>query len=93
MRKNGEQRTLTSNSSKEEKRSLNVKSCWQARHLVDKFEKLGAKDAKKCFSYFVKCFKSLPESMIWEIYENATNNPSVKSPIKYFIAACRNQMM
>lgn len=70
----------------------NVREYAKAEHLVGKFERLGCDDAPNCFNYFVKCFKSLPESTIWNIYENAANNPSIKSPIKYFIAACRNQM-
>lgn len=75
------------------KRSLNVGPYAQAKYLVEKFERLGSNDAAGCFNYFVKCFKTLPEVTIWNIYENSVNNPSVKSPIKYFIAACRNQMM
>lgn len=65
----------------------------KARYLVDKFQKVrGCEDAEGCFNYFLKCFRTLPESTIWDIYENATTNPTIKSPIKYFIGACRNQM-
>jgi hypothetical protein len=86
-------RTLTLISSKEDKRSnVNVKYHTQANYLISKFEKIGCPDAKGCYNYFVKCFKSLSENTIWSIYESATNNPTVHSPIKYFIAACRNQM-
>lgn len=97
MLANGEQvnvkRTLIS--SKEDnvnKRSLNVNEYNKARHLVDKFEKIGCNDADGCFNFFVKCFKNLSEYTIWNIYEKATNDPAIKSPIKYFIAGCRNQM-
>ena len=102
MMVNGEKaRTLTLNerflSSKEEKRSLNVrtlnvKSCERANYLVKKFEKIGCKDAETCYNYFVKCFKMLPEALVWDLFESATQNSKIKSPIKYFIAACRNQM-
>lgn len=87
------ERTLIS--SKEEKRyneRYGVSNGAKARYLVEKFESLGCTDAFNCYNYFVKCFKSLSENTIWSIYENASNNPSIKSPIKYFIAACRNQM-
>lgn len=82
-------------SSKEDnvnKRYINVGTHGQARFLVEKFEQIGCNDASGCYHYFIKCFKSLPEAMVWSIYETATNKPGVKSPIKYFIGACRNQM-
>lgn len=69
-----------------------VSECKKARHLVEKFEALGCSDAPNCYNYFVKCFSNLSENTIWNIYENASNNPRINSPIKYFIAACRNQM-
>lgn len=74
------------------KETLNVKRCGKAQHLVDKFKKVGCKDADNCYYYFIKCFNSLPESTIWNIYETATTKTGIKSPIKYFIGACRNQM-
>lgn len=74
------------------KRTFNVNERIKAKFLVEKFEKLGYDDAEKCYSYFVKCFKMLPECTIWNIYESTTRNPAVKSKIKYFIGACRNQM-
>ncbi len=70
----------------------NVGECAKAKYLVDKFTKIGCDDAERCYRYFVKCFKSLPECTIWNLYESAINNPTIKSPIKYFIGACRNQM-
>lgn len=73
-------------------KSLNVGLYAQARYLVEKFEKHGCNDASNCFNYFVKCFQNLSEDMIWSIYENSVNNPKIHSPIKYFIASCRNQM-
>lgn len=83
-------RTLIS--SKEDKRYKNVSERSKARYLVEKFERIGCADAPKCFNYFVKCFMNLSENTIWIIFDNASNNPEIKSPIKYFIAACRNQM-
>lgn len=79
---------------KENKRykTLNVGPYGQAQYLVEKFEKLGCNDAAGCYKYFVKCFRTLPENVIWDIYETASHNPKVKFPIKYFIGACRNQM-
>lgn len=74
------------------KRTFNVNEGVKARYLVEKFEKLGCGDAEGCYRYFVKCFKTLPECTIWNLYESATENPTIKSPIKYFIGACRNQM-
>lgn len=87
---NNVKRTLSN--CKENKRSLNVNSCKKARYLVDKFLAIGCTDASNCYSYFVKCFGNLSEDTIWSIYENAANNPKINFPIKYFIAACRNQM-
>jgi hypothetical protein len=84
-------RTLDISKNKKE-RSLNVSNCKKARYLVDKFLAHGDDDAANCYNYFVICFSKLSEKTIWDIYENATNNPSVKSAIRYFIAACRNQM-
>lgn len=78
---------------KENQRYKNVKRCGKAQYLVDKFEKAGCKDAGNCYYYFVKCFKYLPENTVWSIYETATTKSGIKSPIKYFIGACRNQMM
>lgn len=79
---------------KENKRykTLNVGPYSQAQYLVEKFEKLGCVDAANCYRYFVKCFRTLPENIIWDIYETATHNPKIRAPIKYFIGACRNQM-
>ena len=77
---------------KEKKRYNNVKRCSKAQHLVDKFKSRGCKDADNCYYYFVKCFNSLSEDTIWSIYETATTKKDIKSPIKYFIGACRNQM-
>lgn len=64
----------------------------QVEHLIDKFKRLGCNDADKCYFFFKKCFNNLSEATIWDIYESATRNSSVRSPIKYFIGACRNQM-
>ena len=89
----GKKNVKTLISSKEDnviKRSFNVSECGKARYLVEKFESIGCDDASGCFNYFVKCFKNLSENTIWGIYENSVNNPSIKSPIKYFIAGCRN---
>lgn len=72
--------------------TLNVKLAKQAQYLVDKFEKAGCTDAKNCFYFFKKCFANLSEATIWDIYETANNKPGIVSPIKYFIAGCRNQM-
>ena len=71
-------------------RTLNVGPHGQAQYLVEKFEKVGCSDAERCFRYFVKCFQTLPENIIWDIYETATRKPGINSPIKYFIGACRN---
>lgn len=95
---NGESATLNVKerySLKENKRykTLNVGPYAQAQYLVEKFEKIGCFDAPNCFRYFVKCFRTLPENVIWDIYETATNNSKIRSPIKYFIGACRNQMV
>lgn len=82
-------------SSKEEnvnKRTFNVNESAKAKYLVEKFEKIGCEDAGGCYYYFIKCFKTLPECVIWNIFEGAVSNPNVKSKIKYFIGACRNQM-
>lgn len=94
---NGENATLNVKKRyflKENKRykTLNVGAHAQAQYLVEKFEKLGCSDAPNCFRYFVKCFKMLPENVIWDIYETAANDSKVRSPIKYFIGACRSQM-
>lgn len=89
----GKKNVKTLISSKEDKRyNVNVPYCAKVNHLIDKFERIGCSDAKGCYNYFIKCFKCLSENTVWSIYENATNNPTIKSPIKYFIAACRNQM-
>lgn len=89
--KNNVKRTLTNIQRKE--RSLNVSNYNKARYLVDKFLGVGkCEDAGKCYNYFVKIFCSLPENLVWELYENSVNNPKVKTPIKYFIASCRNHM-
>lgn len=77
---------------KEKKRYKNVKRCGKAQYLVEKFKKIGCEDADNCYFYFQKCFQTLPESTIWNIYEAATSKSGIKSPIKYFIGACRNQM-
>ena len=77
---------------KENQRYKNVKRLSKAQYLVDKFKKVGCGDADNCYHYFVKCFQMLPENTIWSIYETATTKDGIKSPIKYFIGACRNQM-
>ena len=63
-----------------------------ADHLVRKFERLGCTDAEGCRNFFCKCSMYLTQDTIWSIFEKATTSASVKSPIKYFIGACRNQM-
>lgn len=79
-----------------EKETFNVNvrtaSGQKAKYLVDKFERRGCLDARGSYYFFVKCFRNLSEDTIWSIYEESTCNPKVKSPIKYFIGACRNQM-
>ena len=75
---------------KENKRYNNV--TYRAQYLVDKFTKLGCTDANNCYYFFIKCFNNLSEETIWSLFENATRNPKINSPIKYFIGACRNQM-
>lgn len=72
--------------------NVSNKKVLQVEFLIDKFKKIGCDDADKCYYFFRKCFDNLSESTIWSIYENSTHNPKVKSPIKYFIGACRNQM-
>lgn len=72
--------------------TLNVNVVRQTEYLVEKFKKIGCDDADNCYFFFKKCFNNLSEDTIWGIYENAVHNPAVKSPIKYFIGACRNQM-
>lgn len=72
--------------------TLNVRAARQAQHLVDKFEQTGCTDAKNCFYFFKKCFANLSEATIWDIFDKATHKPDIDSPIKYFIAGCRNQM-
>lgn len=72
--------------------TLNVTLARQTEYLVEKFERIGCDDAKNCYFFFKKCFMNLSEATIWSIFENATHNSTIKSPIKYFIAACRNQM-
>lgn len=73
--------------------TFNVNVARKTEYLVEKFKKIGCNDADKCYFFFKKCFNHLSEDTIWSIFENATHNPSVNSPIKYFIGACRNQMM
>lgn len=64
----------------------------KARHLVEKFEREGYMDAENCYFFFVKCFSKLSEDTIWSIFEKSTTTPGIRSKIKYFIGACRNQM-
>lgn len=64
----------------------------KAQDLVDRFKKMGCSDAEGCYKYFLICFQTLPENVIWDIYETATHKQGIRSPIKYFIGACRNQM-
>ena len=98
MRKNGEPATPkrnVKNHLKDDTLSVtfnNVTLIRQTEYLIEKFEKIGCGDANKCYFFFKKCFLNLPEVVIWDIFENATHNSEIKSPIKYFIAACRNQM-
>ena len=86
---NGEKKT-TLNVSFNKRNNVNVMR--QTEYLVEKFQSIGCTDADKCYFFFKKCFNNLSEDTIWSIFENATHNKSVKSPIKYFIGACRNQM-
>ena len=85
---NGEKTTLNV----KERKSNNVNVVRQTEYLVEKFKKIGCNDADRCYFFFKKCFNNLSEDTIWSIYETATHNTSVRSPIKYFIGACRNQM-
>lgn len=88
---NGEKRNVKRLVSKRNL-TLNVNVPSKASYLVEKFNKIGCTDASKCYFFFMKCFTNMSEDVIWSIYEDSTHNPSVKSPIKYFIGACRNQM-
>ena len=87
---NGERTTL--NVSSKRRNNVNVNVVRQTEYLVEKFKKIGCDDADRCYFFFKKCFNNLSEDTIWSIYEVATHNASVRSPIKYFIGACRNQM-
>ena len=64
----------------------------KARYLVEKFERKGCADAGGCYYFFVKCFSRLSEDTVWSIFEKSTTDPGIRSSIKYFIGACRNQM-
>ena len=85
---NGERTTLNV----KERNSNNVNVMRQTEYLVEKFKKIGCNDADRCYFFFKKCFTNLSEDTIWSIFEVATHNTAVRSPIKYFIGACRNQM-
>ena len=63
-----------------------------ADHLVRKFERIGCNDAEGCRGFFCKCSMRLSQDTIWSIFEKSTSSAGIKSPIKYFIGACRNQM-
>lgn len=85
-------------SSFEERNVNNVKKATHqdfdcADHLVRKFKRIGCDDADQCRNFFCKCSMKLSQDTIWSIFEKATTSPKVHSPIKYFIGACRNQMM
>lgn len=86
-------RTLSFSKEKERLNVKNVNVQNKAMYLIEKFEKIGCLDAKKCLNYFIKCFNSLPENVIWDLFEKASSNPEIRSKIKYFIASCRNQMI
>lgn len=81
-------------SEKETLKNVNVRTAsgQKAKYLVEKFERSGCSDAEGSYYFFVKCFRNLSEDTIWSIYEVATTNPKINSPIRYFIGACRNQM-
>lgn len=42
-------------------------------------------------NFFLKCAWHLSEAQIWEIAERA-QGPQIKSPIKYFVASCSQQL-
>lgn len=90
MKTDGEKLNVKRNSLREN--TFNVNVARRAEYLVEKFERIGCSDASNCYFFFRKCFNNLSEDTIWSIYESATHNKGVKSPIKYFIGACRNQM-
>lgn len=92
MLANGEQVNVKRNVNYLKDNTFNVNVARQTEYLIEKFKDLGCNDADKCYFFFKKCFNNLSEDVIWGIYENAAHNKTIKSPIKYFIAACRNQM-
>lgn len=56
-----------------------------ANTLVTRF------NAPNSRNFFLKCAWRLPEQFIWSAYE-ATKREDIKSPIKYFVRACSNEM-
>lgn len=64
----------------------------KAQHLVEKFERVGCRDAITSYWFFVKCFQKLSEDTIWRLFERSTEDRSIRSPIKYFIRSCNNLM-
>lgn len=48
-------------------------------------------NSQKDFGFFCKCAWHLSEDEVWTI-AGAAMSPTVKSPIRYFTAACRNQL-
>ena len=57
-----------------------------AKKLVIEFQ------AEQSYKYFIKVAYTLAESKIWEIADKALS-PSVKCPVKYFVAVTHREMM
>lgn len=76
---------------------FNVKDNVSKRLTIQQVQSIADKLAKKFDSpddinFFRKCAWHLPESEIWSIAEVATTPGRTNSPIRYFTAACRNQL-
>lgn len=72
--------------SMKKKRGISAK---QAEYDADKLVRtFNAPQSRK---FFLKCIYHLSPSFIWETVE-ASQRKGVKTPVKYFNAACRNEM-
>lgn len=62
----------------------------RAQRIADDLTRKFGKVSSNCYSYFCKCAYNLPESVIWNCYEDS-RSPSVRNSLAYFLSVTKSQ--
>lgn len=62
----------------------------RAQRIADDLVRKFGPHSKNCYQYFCKCAYNLPESTIWNCYEDSRKT-TVKNSLAYFLSVTKSQ--